>query len=143
MRCCPAVVLLGVCLANSLTAEQTSSTTARDKAAALGAQLAVRVRAQTTPLRIDSVNEYVAGLGRRLATEIPTAPPQWHFTVVKQPGNWAHEPLGFPGGHVFVPAALIVSAKNEAEFAAMLARSMIQAASPAFAHWNGATIPLL
>jgi predicted Zn-dependent protease len=39
-----------------------------------------------------------------------------------------HEPAVTPGGHIFVPAPLFLSAESESEFAGMLAHSMVHAA---------------
>jgi hypothetical protein len=54
----------------SLDAQDRGTSTARDKAAALGAGLAANVAPQTTPL--DDAKEYLNALGRRLAVEIPS-----------------------------------------------------------------------
>lgn len=143
MRCALTIALLAAILSVPLPAQQRETILAQDKAAALGAHFAATVRARTTPLAIEGVNQYVTALGRILAAEIPNAPAHWEFTVVQQPGNWAHEPLGLPGGYVFVPAALMTACNDEAEFASMLADSMAHAASPALIRWDRASVPLL
>ncbi len=140
MRHVSAAVVLAFGLTFTLRAQQHRSR--EEKAAVLGAHLASEARSRITPLRIAGLDEYLAGLGQQLAAKIPNGPKHWEFAVSKQPGDWAHEPLGLPGGYVFVPAALIASAEDEAELAGMLAHAMVHAALP-LPTWNGGTIPLV
>ena len=49
----------------------------------------------------------------------------WEFAVVcDDVGGSTHEALSIPGGHIFVPASLILAVDNEAELTGMLAHSM-------------------
>ena len=106
-----------------------------EKEAALGAQLALQIRRQTTPLGINRVDNYVEGLGRQLAAQMPNAPENWNFTVIRDPrGGSLHEPLSLSGGYIFVPAQLIPAAENEAEFAGMLAHSVAHVAERQWIH---------
>jgi predicted Zn-dependent protease len=98
----------------------------RTKEAAIGAQLAQQERQRTTPLASDTVREYVELVGHKLAAELPLS---YTFEVVADVmGGPTHEPLSLPGGYIFVPASLILTARNEAEFAGMLAHAMAHCA---------------
>lgn len=99
------------------------------KEAAIGAQLAQQERQRTTPLASDTVRDYVERVGYKLAAELPNAGLSYTFDVVADAmGGSTHEPLSLPGGYVFVPASLILTAQNEAEFAGMLAHAMAHCA---------------
>lgn len=101
----------------------------QEKENALGAQLASQVRRQTTALDLADAQAYVANLGRSLASYMPGAPEQWTFLVVNEKeGGSTCAPLALPGGYVFVPVQLILSATNEAELAGMLAHAMAHVA---------------
>jgi predicted Zn-dependent protease len=102
---------------------------AAEKEGALGAQMASQVRRQTTPLGLLSVDRYVQTLGQQLAAQMPNAPETWTFSVIKDnQGGSTHEPLSLPGGYIFIRAPLILTAKNEAELAGMLAHAMAHVA---------------
>ena len=106
-----------------------ASGSSSQKEAALGATLAVQVRRQTTPLGVASVNRYVENLGRQLAAQMPNAPEDWKFSVIRDhEGGSTYEPLSLPGGWVFIPAQLILTVEREAEFAGMLAHAMAHVA---------------
>jgi len=95
------------------------------KEIALGEKLANQFRQNTTRIDSASVQEYVDRIGQRLAAQIPDSRSPYRFEVVADDrGGYAHQPLAFPGGYVFVPAPLILAAQNEAEFACMLAEAM-------------------
>lgn len=98
---------------------------APDKEAALGAQLAAQTERETTPLGLTDVDQYVDALGHRLAAQMPGHSRTWTFRVIRdQRGGSTCEPVSLPGGYVFVPAQLFLTARTEAEFAGMLAHSM-------------------
>ncbi len=97
------------------------------KETALGEQLEREFRQKQNTTRIDapSVQEYVDRIGERLAAQIPDSRSPYRFEVIAEDGGgYAHEPVAFPAGHVFVFAPLILAAQNEAEFACMLADAM-------------------
>lgn len=99
------------------------------KEVALGAQLAVQVRRETTPLGLVVVDRYVGKFGRDLARHMPNAPEEWHFSVIKdREDSSTYEPISLPGGWIFIPAQLILASKNEGEFAGMLAHAMAHVA---------------
>ena len=82
-------------------------------------------------------------LGRRIAPQLPDIGQNWKFfPVVDSQTGRTHEPAAVPGGYVFVPASLILSARDEAEFAGMLAHSMVHVSERLWARNSGA-IPLV
>jgi len=105
----------------------------KDKEIALGEQLALEVRQKTTPLDNAAVSDYVKRVGANLATQFPGG---WTYqieTIREDLGGSIHEPRAFPGGFIFVSVDLIAAAKNEAEFAGMLAHAMAHVAAR---HWT-------
>jgi predicted Zn-dependent protease len=96
----------------------------KEKEAALGAGLASEVRNRTAAISDSTVHDYIERLGRQLAAQL-RGDLDWEFAVSGDDvGGSTHEPLSFPGGHIFLPASLILTADNEAELAGMLAHSM-------------------
>jgi predicted Zn-dependent protease len=122
-----------------------------EREAALGAGLAADILSNATPIDSTLVQDFVNRIGSRLSFQLRGAPFPYTFTVLAGDGNnFTHEPVALPGGHVFIPTALILAAKDEAEFAGMLAHAMIHvserhatrsATREAIA--NDATIPLM
>jgi len=96
-----------------------------EKESALGASLAAEIMRQATPIDSQVVRDFVDAIGNRLAAQMPGAPFPYAFTVIAGDSNPTHEPVAVPGGHVFVSAALILAAKDEAELAGMLAHAMV------------------
>jgi len=106
-----------------------------EKEIALGAQLAAQVRQQTTPLNLTAAENYAINLGLRLASQMPNSPIQWHFTLIRNPqGRTTQEPISLPGGWIFIPSQLLLSAHTESEFAAMLAHAMAHVALRQMTH---------
>jgi predicted Zn-dependent protease len=96
----------------------------REKEAVLGAQLAQEVRRSTTAIDSTTVHNYVERRGRQLAAQLPGAGSGFTFEAVDGLTSPTHEPVSLPGGYIFVPASLILTAQNEAEFAGMLAHAI-------------------
>jgi beta-barrel assembly-enhancing protease len=98
-----------------------------------GQQMSRLLRADTTPLTNTAVGDYVNRVGAALAAQLPG---DWvyHFEVVQENADGTTlEPIAFPGGPIFISAELIAAARNEAEFAAMLAHAMAHVAER---HWT-------
>src|SRR5258708_2973247 len=99
-----------------------------EKEAAIGASLARDVRRSTTTVESAAVLEHVQRIGGKLAVQF-TSPLSYTFSViVDDRGGPTHEPLSLLGGYIFVPAKLILTAKNDAEFAGMLAHAIAHVA---------------
>jgi predicted Zn-dependent protease len=74
---------------------------------------------------------------------LPDCPFPRAFSVVdvQQPANPMHEPVVLPGGYVFVPLGLLLTAQDEAEFAGVLTQAMVRNPLWNVVRNNG-TIPL-
>jgi predicted Zn-dependent protease len=71
------------------------------------------------------VQNYVAQLGAKLSAELASPALVYTFSVVEtDQTNSLSEPLVLPGGYIFVPLSLLLAARDEGEFAGMLAQAM-------------------
>jgi predicted Zn-dependent protease len=105
--------------------------TSVEKEGALGLQLASDFREHTTSIASSTAQQYVEGLGQKLASQMPKTGFSFTFSIIAEdPCPTIHEAAAFPGEHIFVPVALIVAAHDEAEFAGMLAHAMAHTQQP-------------
>jgi len=97
---------------------QDSNLAARE--AGLGAQMSGEVRRTSSLIRDPAVRGYVSQLATKLIG------PQFLLTleVTDDDRGITHEPVWLPGGYMFVSAALIRTAHDEAEFAGMFAHAL-------------------
>jgi predicted Zn-dependent protease len=119
------VVALPLVAQNQATPKKGANLYVPQKEAALGKRLADELRKRTTPIENPTVHVYVDRLGQTLAAHMPRS--QVHFTfsvIAEDPCPTIHEASALPGGYVFIPAALFLATRDEAEFAAMLAHAM-------------------
>jgi predicted Zn-dependent protease len=93
------------------------SLAAQEKEAALSKQIAEGLLRSTTLVESAAVQDYVAQLGTELAVGA------YSFRVVSADGA-LHEPVVLPGNYVFVPVKLLLAARDESEFAGMLAQAL-------------------
>jgi beta-barrel assembly-enhancing protease len=93
-----------------------------EKERALGAQLAKEYRIHSDPLNSPRALAWIQNLVSRLAG--PDNRIAYTLELTKDDPNELHEPVALPGGFIFVPAALILAAQNEDEFAGMVAHSI-------------------
>jgi beta-barrel assembly-enhancing protease len=119
-----------------------------EKERALGEQLAREFRRGATPLDSPDTLTWINDLAKRLAGSESQF--TYTFELIKDDQTVLHEPISFPGGFVFVPAALILEAQSEDEFAGMLAHAMAHIAARHGTKMatkgqitNQATIPLI
>jgi beta-barrel assembly-enhancing protease len=134
MRCllCLATLALGFAQGQERQPGQSADSYSKDKEVAVGRQLAQEFRGKTTPLGSAAANDYVRRVAADLAAQLPG---RWSYeilTIRDNLGGATHEPIAFPEGSVFVSADLISAARNEAEFAGMLAHAMAHVAAR---HW--------
>jgi predicted Zn-dependent protease len=73
----------------------------------------------------------VARLGAKIAAQLPAPSRSFTFSVVSTgEDNALHEPLAIPGGYIFVSSNLLLTARDEAEFAGMLAQAIARVPVP-------------
>jgi predicted Zn-dependent protease len=96
----------------------------------LGARVAAEIRQKAGSIESAAVEDYFVRLGARLTAMLPETGFAWSFTVTAADvGGGIHEPFPAPGGNILVPASLFEAARDEAEFAGMLAHAVWHAAT--------------
>jgi beta-barrel assembly-enhancing protease len=105
----------------------------REKEAELGAELAAQVQRTSTPVNNPAALRYVEQVGARLAAQLPEPRFTYTFTLINpvsgaESSNATQEPLALPGGYIFVPSSVLLAARDEAEFAGVLAHAMAHVA---------------
>ena len=98
-----------------------------EKARALGQSVAADIRRSAPALGDPFVEAYVKRIGGELARELPGAPIAPTFEVILHPE--AKEPLPLPGGIILVPAASLLAARDEDEFAGVLGHAIAHTVS--------------
>jgi beta-barrel assembly-enhancing protease len=88
----------------------------------IGSDMAARLLGAAPLVASDTLQRYVNGVGRWLAsqTERPDLP--WKFGVLEAPQLNA---FATPGGNIFVTRGLVAQMKNEAELAGVLAHEIV------------------
>ncbi|MGC4051622.1 MAG: hypothetical protein QM757_19900 [Paludibaculum sp.] len=120
---------------------------ARVRQMAMGREYARELRTETVAFDSAVVQGYVDRLGRLLAAQMPGAAPSFEFTVAEFTACPAtQEPAALPGGFVFFPARLLAAARNESEFAAVIAHAVAHEVlhqRPVVVPQGGGAVPLL
>jgi len=90
-----------------------------EKEAALAAAVERDMRRTLTMVDDPALLAYLGGIGKRLGGE-------WKLAVYRDDmARRAEEPAALPGGAVFLPDRLLLAARNEAEWARLLAHAMV------------------
>ncbi|MBV8846922.1 MAG: M48 family metalloprotease [Bryobacterales bacterium] len=101
-----------------------------EKEVALGTQLASDFRRTHASLDDAAARDYIEQMGARLVRALPQPPPfTYHFELTTDSSGTFLEPASLPGGYVFVPAGLILAAKDETELAGTLAHAIAHIAT--------------
>ena len=100
-----------------------------EKEVALGRQLAAEFQRNAKLLASPATQTFIDDLGERLAAHAPNSAFTYTFRLIAEDPTVLHEPAAFPGGFVFVPARLILAAKDEGELAGMLAHAIAHVAA--------------
>lgn len=102
----------------------------QEKESALGAQLAQAVQRNVTPVNNPAALAYVQQAGARIAAQMPSRF-SFTFALIGAIGSRATrgEPIALPGGFIFIPANLFLTAHDDAEFAGALAHAMAHVAA--------------
>jgi predicted Zn-dependent protease len=118
-----------VALASGVLFAQAPAESIADRAlarqSALGREYARQLRGESVVLENEAVRSYVDRVGRMLAAQMPGPKPAFEFTVAEMTACPAtQEPAALPGGFVFFPARLLAAARDESEFAAVVAHAV-------------------
>jgi predicted Zn-dependent protease len=110
-------LLLGACATNPVTGKNELALISAQQEVQLGQQAAREAVQQMGVVEDRELQDYVAGLGRKLAarSERPELP--WSFTVIDDPTPNA---FALPGGPIFVTRGLLVLMTSEAQLASVL-----------------------
>lgn len=100
--------------------------------AALGAELARQVWQNTIPVDNAGALSYVEQMGARFAAQLPEPRDNYTFAIIKDAGDSYQEPIGLPGGYMFIPDSLFLKAHDDSEFAGLLAHAMAHVAARQF-----------
>jgi hypothetical protein len=100
-----------------------------DKEASLGREMANGFRRQAPPIDKPAVQKYLDYPGQRIAPQLPGEKLTFTFSLYAgKTCRSIHEPTTFPGGWIFVPAGLFLTAQDESEFAGIVTHAMLHAA---------------
>lgn len=134
MRICVLVVLTAALNAQDQSVGKGVNFYSTEKEVAVGAQLAAEFRRVHSPLDNAAAREYIEQMGARLVQAFPQPSPfTYHFELTADSSGTFLEPATLPGGFVFVPAGLILAARDEAELAGTVAHAIRTHSSAA---WN-------
>jgi predicted Zn-dependent protease len=109
-----------------LLAQQSVDLRSVEKERAIGRQYASEIMRQTETLAVPAIDAYVKRIGAVFAAQLRQAPFEYQFEVIA--GGYRTEPIPLPGGYVLIPVRSLAEAKDEAEFAGMLAHSVAHVA---------------
>lgn len=118
----------------------------QDREAALGKGLAAEVERELPVVENSRIQTQLDAMAARLRPGLPEVPFAYTIRLVAgDGGRRTHEPIGLPGGYLYVPTTLILAARNESELAGMLAHGMAHiAARHGMRHeGRGSTVPLI
>jgi predicted Zn-dependent protease len=112
-----AALALAACATNPVTGEREYNLMSEAQELQLGQEMDPQVRAEMGLYPDPGWQEYVQGVGMRLAkaSERPDLP--WHFAVVDVP---AVNAFALPGGYIYITRGLLAHLDNEAEMAGVL-----------------------
>ncbi len=105
------------CATNPATGEREFSLMSEAQEIQIGQEQDVQIRAQMGVYDDAGLQEYVTGIGQRLAqtSERPNLP--WHFTVVDQPVVNA---FALPGGYIYITRGILPYLDSEAQLAGVM-----------------------
>ena len=111
------LALAAACATNPVTGKREVSFMSEAQEIQIGQQQDAEVRREMGVYRDAALQEYVSGIGMKLAraSERPDLP--WHFTVVDSP---AVNAFALPGGYIYITRGILPFLDNEAQLAGVL-----------------------
>src|SRR5712692_9176039 len=112
-----AALLTAACATNPATGRRQFSLMSEDQELQIGQQQDVEIRREMGVYDDRALQEYVSGIGLRLAqqSERPNLP--WHFTIVDAP---AVNAFALPGGYMYITRGIMAFLDDEAQLACVL-----------------------
>lgn len=109
--------LLAGCAVNPVTGETQLSLVSESQEIEIGRQGAAQAAQQIGLVDDEALQQYVQGIGERLARDSERPGLPWTFRVLDDPTPNA---FAFPGGYVFVTRGMLALMDNEAELATVI-----------------------
>jgi predicted Zn-dependent protease len=116
----PCLLLLGVavnCARNPVTGKSELALVSEGQEIQMGQQAAQEVGASIGFVEDQALQDYVAGIGKRMAAQSERPDLPWEFHVVN---DAAVNAFALPGGYIFVTRGILAAMTNEAELASVL-----------------------
>ncbi|MGE0042586.1 MAG: M48 family metalloprotease [Vicinamibacterales bacterium] len=115
--CLGLAVLAGACATNPVTGEREISLMSEQQEIAIGRQNDEQIRQEMGVYDDPGLQEYVAGIGAKLARVSHRPDLPWHFTVVDTP---AINAFALPGGFIYITRGILPYLGDEAQLAGVL-----------------------
>jgi len=112
-----AVLALSACATNPVTGGREFTLMSEAQEIQMGQQSDPEVRAQMGVYPDQALQQYVEGVGMRLAKASQRPDLPWHFSVVDVP---AVNAFALPGGYIYITRGLMAHLDSEAEMASVL-----------------------
>jgi predicted Zn-dependent protease len=113
----PLAVAAAACATNPVTGQHQFSLMSEDQERQIGQQQDVQIRREMGVYDDRDLQQYVDGIGQRLAQVSERPSLAWHFTVVDVP---AVNAFALPGGYVYITRGILPFLDNEAQLAGVL-----------------------
>ena len=110
-------VLLSACATNPATGKHEISLMSVEQEIAIGEQQDVQVRKEMGVYSDRTLQDYVSGIGMRLAADSDRPNLPWRFTVVDTP---AVNAFALPGGYIYITRGILPYLQDEAQLAGVL-----------------------
>lgn len=111
------LVLMQGCAVNPVSGEREFMLVSEDQEIAMGAEGAAGVEQSIGLVDDTALQQYVQGLGLKLAADSERPALPWSFGVIDDPSPNA---FAFPGGYIFITRGLMALMDNEAELVSVL-----------------------
>lgn len=112
-----AVSILPGCARNPVTGKRQLALISEEQEIAMGREAHPEILSEFGRVERDQLQNYVDGVGQKLAVISHRPRLQWHFTVVDEPVVNA---FALPGGYIYLTRGILAYMNNEAEMAGVL-----------------------
>lgn len=110
-------VIAGGCAVNPVTGRRELALVSQDQEIATGREADPQIRSEFGTVQNQTLQNYTARMGERLAKVSHRPEIEWHFTVLDSPVLNA---FALPGGYVYLTREILAYVNSEAELAAVM-----------------------
>jgi len=139
-----ALLFVAACATNPVTGKREISFLSEAQEIEIGRELDVETRRELGVYEDRALQDYVDGIGQRLARDSHRPNLPWHFTVVDVP---AINAFALPGGYIYITRGILAYLDDEAELAGVLGHEIghvtARHAAQAYTRATGAGLGLL